>query len=195
MTQPNFLQVQNSLDRAVEFVKAHPDLESSRLYGEGIEEMQAVFGACTTRNDVLYTKWRVLLGLQGGAARDVKLEYDRVLELADEHAYDDAPKRPIVYSDEEQLLPLVRETIAWLAAKGEQWEWTAKKIASLEELLEDASRRRKISDDARIEFTADVKRRIGAYDASVALIREYLKDAKREGEAYESFAALKLDIL
>ncbi len=195
MTQPNFLQVQNSLDRAVEFVQAHPDLESSRLYGEGLQDMQAAFTDRTTRNDELYTQWRVLLGHQGGAARDVKLEYDRVLELADEHAYDDAPERPIVYSDEEQLFPLVREVIAWLNAKGDQWEWTGKKATSLGELLEEASRRRKISDDARVQFTVDVKRRIGAYDSAVALLREYLKDAKREGAAYESFAAVKLDVL
>lgn len=195
MTQPNFLQVQNSLDRAVEFVESHPDLESSGLYGPALGELRAAFLDRTTRNDELYTRWRVLLGEQGCASRDVKLEYDSVLELADEHAYDDAPKRPIVYSDEEQLFPLVRETINWLAAKGDQWEWIAKKITALEELIEEAKRRRKISENARIEFTVDVKRRISVYDSAVALLREYLKDAKRDGSAYDSFAAVTLDIL
>ena len=195
MTQPNFLQVQNSLNRASEFVKAHPDLESSKLYGEQLDEMRIAFEERTGQNDALYTIWRERLGEQGKGARDVKHTYDRVVDLADEHAYDDVPARPIVYTDEEQLFPLVRDTISWIASKNDEWEWLGASRLELEEALEEASRRRTISDDARIVFTVDVKRRIAVYDASVALLREYLHDAKREGSRYESFSAVALDIL
>lgn len=195
MTQPNFLQVQNSLNRASEFVKAHPDLESSKLYAAQLEDMRSAFEDRTDQNDRLYTEWRERLGEQGSAARDVKRAYDRVLELADEHAYDDAPTRPIVYTDEDQLFPLVRDTISWLNSKNDEWEWLANSRTTLEEALEETSRRRTIADDARVVFTLDVKRRISVYDASVALLREYLHDAKREGSRYESFSAVALDIL
>ena len=195
MTQPNFLQVQNSLNRACAFVKAHPDLDSSGLYAAKLDDMRDMFEKHTEDNDRLYTAWRERLGDQGSAARDVKLAYDRILELADEHGYDDVPARPIVYSDEEQLFPLVRETIAWIESKNDEWDWLAKSQEELEEALEEASRRRTISEDARVEFTVDVKRRIAAYDASVALLREYIKDAKRDGSRYESFEAVALDVL
>jgi hypothetical protein len=195
MTQPNFLQVQNSLTRACAFVVAHPDLESSNLYAEHLEEMCTAFEDRTEANDRLYTTWRERLGEQGVAARDAKRAYDRVLELADEHAYDDAPVRPIVYTDEEQLFPLVRETISWLGTKNDEWEWLSASQAELEQSLEETTRRGTIAEDARVVFTVDVKRRIAVYDASVALLREYLKDAKREGSRYASFSAVTLDIL
>lgn len=195
MTQPNFLQVQNSLDRACAFVNAHPDLESSGLYAGKLEEMRQIFKDHTEQNDRLYTCWRERLGEQGSAARDVKLSYDRVVELADEHGYDDIPSRPIVYSDEEQLFPLVRETISWINAKNDEWGWLATSRTELGEALEEASRCRGIAEDARVEFTVDVKRRIAAYDASVALLREYLRDARRDGSRYESFADVALDVL
>lgn len=195
MTQPNFLQVQTSLDRAVAFVDAHPGLSSSERYGDALRAMRARFFAQTKATDERYTEWRGLRAAENTQYRDVKRLYDEVVELADEHGYDDVPRQRVVYTDEEHLNRLVDATIAWIDSKDGEWDWLGEKRAEFLRRRAEAESRRAAHAEVFHAYTVEVKRRVTAYDDAVALIREYLTDAAREGRQFESFAGLQLDVL
>lgn len=193
MTQPNFLQVQTSLDRACAFVETHPDLQSSERYGARLSEMRARFAKATRDTDGRYTEWRKAVGNELGEYQLIKQEYDRVLEMADEHGYDDAPQRRIVYSEADQLFALVEETVAWLRGLGDEWAWTGEAAEKLTRLVEESRGRAAAQKALYQQYTVEVKRRVSAYDDAVSLIREYLADARRDGGRFEDYAALRLD--
>ncbi len=195
MTQPNFLQVATSLKRAVAFCEARPELQSSQRYGEGVREAREHFEHATRETDATYTRWRQLLGEELKEFRDMRLEYDRVMALADEHGYDDAPRRKIVYTERDHLMTLIGETIAWLKGHEGEWDWIAESIGALESHVAEARRRRKMSQVTYEAYTISVKARVAAYDHSVALVREYLRDANSEARGDEALARVQLDVL
>lgn len=195
MTQPNFLQVQSSLDRACAFVEAHPDLESSSRYGQSIAAMRERFLAATRATDARYTAWRQALGAELGRYQQIKTEYDRVVELADEHGYDDVPRRRIVYTESDQLFRLVGDSVAWLRKQGDEWPWMAERATHLERLVEESTARARAATALYQQYTVEVKRRVTAYDDAVALMREFLADAKRDGSEFDDFERIRIDVL
>lgn len=195
MTQPNFLQVATSLKRAVAFCEARPELVSTQRYGEAVREAREHFEHATRETDATYTRWRQLLGEELKEFRDMRLEYDRVMALADEHGYDDAPRRKIVYTERDHLMTLIGETITWLKAHEGEWDWISECIGALESHVAEARRRRKMSQVTYEAYTISVKARVAAYDHSVALVREYLRDANSEARGDQALARVQLDVL
>lgn len=195
MTQPNFLQVQTSLDRACAFVEAHPDLSSSARYGAALAAMRDRFVESTRSTDASYSRWRNALGEERSRYRDVKHVLDDIAALADEHGYDDAPRARIIYTDTEQLRPLAEQTRQWLGDHSDDWTWVSEQAARLQNVLAESADLAAQATRLYQQYTVAVKRRVTAYDDAVALVREYFVDAKREGERFDDFARVKLDVL
>ncbi|MCB9519564.1 MAG: hypothetical protein H6698_04845 [Myxococcales bacterium] len=195
MTQPNYLQVQTALDGAVRYCAAHPDLSSSGVYADRLAAMRDAFDAATTQTDASYSRWRVVLGEELKALKAVKVEYDRTLELADEHGYDGLPKGQIVYTEPTQLQPIVEATIDWLSARSTEWPWMASRAAVLRSGLTTAATRKRDAEAAYTRYTVDVKGRVVAYDQAVALLREYIHDARRDAGHHHPYDGVVLDVL
>ncbi len=195
MTQPNFLQVQTSLDRSCAFVEAHPGLECSERYGAALADMRDQFARQTGATDRRFTEWRMLIAEETKQYRDIKLCYDEVLELAEEHGYEDAPRQAIVYADEAHLFNLIGITMEWLSGLGDEWAWPAKMKAELTKKLAEAASRKASTQECFQQYTVEVKRRVDAYDGAVSLLREFLKEARVDGGKFDDFSRLALDVL
>jgi len=195
MTQPNFLQVSNSIERVCAFVDAHPDVSSSERYGSKLEALRRQWDAATSATDRSYIGWRDRVGAELQAVRSMKLAVDRVVELADEHGYHDVPRRRVVYDDAAQVFALVEDTMSWLESKGADWPWIATMTAEIDTLRQASTARRGEAAQCYRDYCVEVKRRVEAYDAAVALLREYLRDAGRDSARFDDFATLQLDVL
>jgi hypothetical protein len=195
MTQPNYLQVQNALDGAVAQCDAHPELSGSRLYRTRLATVRDGFRHATEHTDAEYAAWRVRVGEELKQLRQIKVAYDRVAERADEHGYDDLPKRSIVYTEPTQLFPLVDATLAWLDAHAAEWSWCATSASELRALVAASDTRKRAASDAYTRYTVEVRRRIEAYDAAVSLLREYIFDARREAGSHHPYHGVELDVL
>lgn len=194
MTTPNYLQVETALKRATAFASSNPELTSTSHYLGLLEEMQARFAAATAETDSVYAGWRLRRGDRMRAFRDMRLEYDRVVELADEHAYDDVPRKKIVYTEEDSLLELIDATCAWLSSKGDEWAWTADKEASLKAQKATAMNLREDCDARFQNYTVVVKYRVAAYADAVALLREYHREAARDARGSEAVDGFSLEV-
>src|SRR5699024_7870740 len=104
MIQPNFLDLDWRVRRALDLVQEHPDKASSHAYGKSLDDALKRFRATNSSTDTTYTTWRVVRGKQMTAFRDLRLASDRARALADEHAIDGYPSQRIVYTDEEELI-------------------------------------------------------------------------------------------
>jgi hypothetical protein len=125
--------------------------------------------------------------------RRIRVAYDRVLELADEHAYDDAPTRKIVYTEEDDLLALIADTVAWLESKREEWDWPGEQAALLQTLVAEAVELRKTAEAKFQKYSIIVKYRVAAYGDAVSLLREYLRELHADPGSAEG--APELDVL
>jgi len=194
MTQPNFLQVANSLRFAVTFCEEHPGYRSSERYHESLRAARDYFAKATLETDHLYTRWRQLLGEELKQFRDARLAYDRAAALADEHAYDAFPRRKIVYTDRELLLTLLRETVAFLDGEGDTWPWLKEQSRILSDHIQEAQRRRKLASVMYDSYVAAVKARVTAYNHAVPLVREYVSDARPELNTADDFSRVEIDV-
>ncbi|MFT4705456.1 MAG: hypothetical protein ACI81R_003167 [Bradymonadia bacterium] len=195
MTQPNFLQVQNALSACVTFVDANASLTSSPYYLPKIHAMADRFEAATRDTDRVYSEWRVQRGQRMRHYRNMRLTYDKVLALADEHALDTVPNRRIIYTEEAALDALIGETVTWLTSQGEEWAWTAEYATTLTEMQSEAIRAAKESDAMFHRYSVIVKYRVAAYADAVALIREYAAEAKRDSKVGGGAETLVIDVL
>jgi hypothetical protein len=193
MTQPNFLQVERALTGSLAFVAANPNRISSVQYGSALSEMHARWLAATEETDLMYSDWRTVRGDRMRQFRRIRVVYDQVLELADEHAYDDAPTRKIVYTEEEDLLALVDDTLAWLDSKGTEWDWVTERAMQLRTLRAEAVELRKTSEAKFQKYSIIVKYRVAAYGDAVSLLREYLRELHADPGSAEG--APELDVL
>lgn len=194
MTTPNYLQVETALKRAVAFASDHPELTSTPHYQPLLEEMCVRFEAATAETDKVYSEWRLRRGDRMRAFRDMRLEYDRVVELADEHAYDDVPRRKIVYTEEDSLIGLIDATCEWLLSKGDEWAWTREREAALRAHKAKAESLREDCDARFQNYSIVVKYRVAAYADSVALLREYHREAKRDAGRSSGVEGFSLEI-
>ena len=126
--------------------------------------------------------------------RDLRLEWDVVAALADEHAYDDFPARKIVYTEYDHLVALVKETIAWLQAKGSEWAWLDDKATRLGQMMVQAEQLEKESGALYDQYTGVVRRRVAAYADAVALLREYIGEVRREVGPGPELTQMSLDV-
>lgn len=193
MTQPNFLQVTNALTASVDYARSNPDRTSSSHYLSALEQMAARWEAATTETDSLYTEWRLLRGDRMREFRKLRLAYDRVLELADEHAYDDVPRRQIVYTEEDTLLELIDDTLAWIDGKGDEWAWCGEHAGTMRGLVDSALSLRADCDGKFRKYSVVVKIRVAAYGDAISLLREYLREV--DSEPGTAAGAPVLDVL
>jgi hypothetical protein len=193
MNPPNFVQVTDALLAAVAACEQKPSSSSARIYGQRLTQMRDVFGAATRATDLSYSVWRKSVGQELLRFRRIRVELDRVAALADEHGYDDLPRRRIVYTEREALLTLVDEVLAFLDARGTEWDWIVGQGKALRDLVADSAAVRAEADRLYRVYTVSVKERVAAYSAAVALLREFSRDARAELGDSAQFERARLD--
>lgn len=193
MSQPNFLQVANSVQQCLDFCAAHPEVTASARYQDALLRVGGQFSRATVATDATYTKWRQLLGQELTAFREARLDYDRVVARCDEHGMDDVPRRRIVYHERDALLGLLTETAQWLRKHEAAWGWVAGDARTLEQHITDARARKAQADDAFLAYTSHVRARVEAYANATALVREFLRDAGTDPRLAPTLAPMDFD--
>lgn len=194
MYQPNFLEAETKLQKAVSFCDAHPGLRSSQTYRALLQKTLHAFRFVTRETDELHTRWRLALGDQLRRFKHARLSYDEVVELCDEHGLDDVPRRKIVYTEPDHLKALLSDTIAYLETKESEWDWIPPLILRLKSHLSEAAAQRKATETLYREYTVVVKRRVAAFEDVVAVLKEYLKDSRSEASELEGYGSFQLRI-
>lgn len=193
MTQPNFLSVTRSLDAALSFCSKNPTLRSSTAYNARLTHTQRHFAAMTTETDAAYTRWRQAVGTELTALRQLRLEIARVMELLDEHGYDEAPARRIIYTERADMLRATDELVQFLTRHQSEWEWIPGRIAALRGLVASAEERRRSAEGLLATYQVQVKARVSAYGQALADVREYLHDVR--GDVRDSAALRELELV
>lgn len=192
MIQPNFLELDWRVRRAVELTAARGDSKSSRTYALPLAAKLDTFRTTNTETDATYNAWRVTRGEQMSAFRDLRLASDAIRALCDEHGLDGYPTQRIVYTDETELLGFIEKAIAYLGTVKDEWPWVAPSIADLQARVGDANARKR-DEVARFKrYTERAKERIGAYDNLFGLFREYIRDAKSDVADHEIYKEIRL---
>lgn len=192
MIQPNFIELDWRVSRALELADARPDARSSSTYRPLLQASLENFRTMTEETDLTYTRWRTLRGEQMKAFRDLRLESDRTYALCDEHGLDGYPSKRIIYTDEEELMAFVEEAVAYLQANTERWKWIAGAITRLESGRKAAAELKREELAAYRRYTERAKDRIGAYDQLFGLFRDYLRDARGDLHTEPLYQELRL---
>lgn len=192
MIQPNFLELDWRVRRAVELTQAHADSKSSRTYASSLSASLDTFRTTTTDTDATYAAWRVIRGEQMKAFRDLRLASDAIRARCDEHGLDGYPTQRIVYTEESELLSFIDKAIAYLRTVQGEWPWVATSIAELQGLVADGEKLKREEAVRYKRYTERAKDRIAAYDDLFALFREYIRDAKSDVADHEIYKEIRL---
>lgn len=184
MYQPNYLELDHKLKEAIAWCDRHPDTAAA-TYRVSLTRTLDRFTQVTRETDSLYTHWRQLLGRQLTAGKSARLAWDRTAALADEHGYDDFPRRRIDYLEESLLVLKLEETIAWLKQRVGEWAWLEERAQELTRWLGEFQRNRKETEGVYRQYTEVIKRRVDAYDAAVAMVKEFVRDVRLSGGSNE----------
>lgn len=193
MNPPNFVQVSTALGAAVVACEQRPATSSSRIYLGRLSTVRDTFADATRQTDANYTEWRRAVGRELLQFRKIRVELDRIAELADEHGYDDVPRRRIVYTERDALLGLVDEVVGFLDAHQTEWDWLVPAAKRLRELVSEAKAAKLESEKLFTVYTIAVKERVAAYTAAVSLLREFARDARSELGSADAFEKARLD--
>lgn len=180
MIQPNFLDLDWRVRRAIELVQNHPDNASSVAYGVKLQHALERFRATNASTDATYTAWRQMRGKQMTAFRDLRLHSDRTRALCDEHAIDGYPSQRIVYTDEDELIAFVQDAIAFLTPHIGEWKWVQEQINTLDGGISNAANLKREEQAAYRLYCARARERVAAYEDLYALFRSYLRDARND---------------
>lgn len=193
MIQPNFLDLDWRVRRAIDLIEANPEKPSSRAFGERLQTALSQFRATNKDTDHSYTQWRMLRGRQMTAFRDLRLTSDRARALCDEHALDDYPSQRIVYTDEEELIAFVTDAIDYLKKHVDEWKWVGEKITELESGIA-AAEALKIEEKAAFRlYVARAKERVNTYDRLYSTFRSYLRDARNDMASNPDYTEIRLE--
>ena len=192
MIQPNFLELESKVRRALEMIDRNPGLRSSVSYGERLRSGLALFRQKNVETDLLYTSWRTLRGQQMKAFRDLRIELDRTRELCDEHAVDGFPTRRIVYTDEQELLEMAGDATAAIRGDIDTWPWIRATIDTIDSRIARAAELKRQEKTLYAEYTVRVKERVTAYDLLLAAFRQYLGDARTDASSLADLDSIQL---
>ena len=192
MIQPNFIELDWRVCRALELAEARPDARSSVTYAPLLKASLENFRKMTEETDLTYTRWRSLRGEQMKAFRDLRIESDRTYALCDEHGLDGYPSKRIIYTDEQELMDFTQGAIAYLQANTERWKWVSGAITRLETGRKAAAELKREELAAYRTYTERAKDRIGAYDHLFGLFRDYLRDARGDLHTEPLYQELRL---
>lgn len=193
MIQPNFLDLDWRVRRAIDLVEANPDKPSSSAYEERLKTALHQFRATNKDTDQTYTQWRMLRGRQMTAFRDLRLTSDRARALCDEHALDDYPSQRIVYTDEDELIAFVTDAIEYLKQHVDEWKWVGQKITALESGIEGAAQLKLEEKAAFRLYVARAKERVSTYDRLYSTFRSYLSDARNDMSSDPKYVEIRLE--
>lgn len=193
MIQPNFLDLDWRVRRAIDLIEANPEKPSSRAFAERLQTALRQFRATNKDTDHTYTQWRMLRGRQMTAFRDLRLTSDRARALCDEHALDDYPSQRIVYTDEDELIAFVTDAIDYLKKHVDEWKWVGEKISDLESGIA-AAEQLKIEEKAAFRlYVARAKERVNTYDRLFSTFRSYLRDARNDMASNPDYTEIRLE--
>lgn len=192
MIQPNFLEIDWRVRRAIELTEARPEALSSRTYQPKLNASLQHFRTMTDDTDQTYNQWRVIRGEQMKAFRDLRIESDRTRALCDEHALDEYPSKRIVYTDEKELLEFVEDAVVYLKANQAEWDWIAGAISRLEGGMSQAAALKTKEKAAYRTYCQRAKERVAAYDHLFGLFRDYIRDARNDVASEELYQEIRL---
>lgn len=178
MIQPNFLELDWRVRRAIELTQARPEMTSSRAYSSQLGTLLENFRTKTDETDTTYVSWRATRGEQMKAFRDLRLESDRVRVLCDEHGLDEYPSQRIVYTDEDELMAFIGQAVAYLKAHQGEWDWIPGRISALESGVSSAAALKREEQAKFRRYRERAKDRVASYDLLYGLFRDYLRDAR-----------------
>jgi hypothetical protein len=193
MTQPNFLQVANSLQNAITFCGANPGYRAASSYAAQLSAMASTFEEATRQTDARYTRWRQRVGEELLRLREIRMELQRIAELADEHGYT-LPTRRILYTERDDLLRVVNETTQALTPHSSDWEWIPARLSALKQLVELHDRKLREAGLLYTEYTVAIKQRVSAYEVAVRLIEEFCRDARSDVRQASELDAVSLEV-
>ncbi|TVR04997.1 MAG: hypothetical protein EA398_00720 [Deltaproteobacteria bacterium] len=194
MYQPNFLEVETRLRRAVVFCSTHHELRSSADYRDRLAAVLDHFERTTRATDALHTSWRLKLGEQLLAYKRARLAWDTAVALCDEHGVEGVPRDKIVYTEGDQLVALIEKTIAFLEERRTEWPWVEEKIRVLRSGITESRAVERDADTIFANYRVEVKRRVAAWEDAVALLKEYLRDSRLEASSLAGYRGLELRI-
>lgn len=189
MSQPNFLQVERSLRAAVAWCSSHAGAPSAQAYGSSLVAMEKAFASVRVETNASYTLWRSRYGEELRAFRRLRLAIEASRELADEHALDGCPTRSILYTERAEIHALAAETIAFLSPASAQWPWVESQCAEMRRQIAQSEADRTAAEAAYATYTNAVKRRVGIYAESVALLKEFLAESPADAPGDPALAA------
>jgi hypothetical protein len=114
------------------------------------------------------------------------------MELLDEHGYDDAPVRRIIYTERADMLRATDELLEFLTRHQSEWDWIAGRVSALRALIVAANDRRRAADSLLAVYQVQVKARVSAYGRALADVQEYLQDVRGDVRDPASIAELQL---
>lgn len=192
MIQPNFLDLDWRVRRAIDLVQNHPNKASSLAYSVKLTSALERFRATNASTDATYVAWRQMRGKQMTAFRDLRLHSDRTRALCDEHAIDGYPTQRIVYTDEEELLAFVQHAIQFLTPHINEWKWVQEQINTLDSGISNAANLKREEQAAYRLYCARARARVAAYEDLYALFRSYLRDARNDFGTHPSYEEIRL---
>jgi hypothetical protein len=192
MTQPNFLSVTRSLKAAIAFCETHPQLQSSRTYAELLQDRAGRFSRSTLSTDGSYTAWREAVGAELKQLRLLRVELARVMELLDEHGFDDLPDRRVLYTERNDLFLLADETLAILRTNASEWSWMSERMSAIAGLKTACDEKASAADVLLNRYRAGVTARVDAYEMAVKMVTEYLRDAHADATDRDGLKAVTL---
>lgn len=192
MIQPNFLDLDWRVRRALELVQNHPNKASSQAYGGKLDGALKRFRSTNTSTDATYTEWRMVRGRQMTAFRDLRLQSDRARALCDEHAVDGYPSQRIVYTEEDELIAFVEGAIDFLQEHVDEWKWVSEQITKLQSGIDAAAALKREEKEAFRLYSARARERVGAYEDLYALFRSYLRDARNDFGSNPAYEEIRL---
>lgn len=192
MIQPNFLELDWRVRRAIELTQTRPDTLSSRSYAAKLQASLDNFRTMTDETDHTYTAWRMVRGEQMKAFRDLRLESDRVRALGDEHGLDDYPSQRIVYTDEAELLEFIGRAVAYLQVHVDEWDWISGAISRLEAGVSAAADLKRKEQAAYKRYTERAKDRAGSYDSLFGMLKDYIRDARSDVSSDPIYQEIRL---
>lgn len=192
MANPNFLELEWKVRRALDIIGEQGTLKSSEAYRDSLTDSLERFKRVTKETDDIYRDWRTTRGERMRTFRELRRESDRIKDLCDEHALDDYPDQKIAYTEEEHLEALTDQALTYLEANIDEWDWISDRISNLKALRKTGDTLQAKADKIYQNYTVKVKERVSSYDRLLAVLGNYLDDASMDVSDHENWSKIQL---
>lgn len=192
MTEPNFLEIEWKLRRAIGIAESAPATRSSGDYLQILRETVAHFTRITRETDETYIAWRMKRGERMRTFRDLRRMTDRARLLAEEHGLEGFPSDRVVYTDEVVMQAFVEKCAAFLDGHDDEWDWISEKVTDLRREIGVATEQKAAAAELFAVYRVRVKERVAAFDRAKAVLNDYLHDGRLDVSSHEDWEKIQL---